>query len=178
MLSSLRPAQTENLAKSSAEGVTQSPGNLLGYRPRRMNPPKRVNMSEGGALHRAVVAFGSNVGNRVVHIENAITSMKAAGLEIIKLSRLYETKAMYYDNQASFLNGVAVIETTLSPIELLDVLQRIENEQGRIRDIHKGPRTLDLDIVLYDQEQIDHERLKVPHPLVMEREFVLRPLAK
>jgi len=135
-------------------------------------------MSKGGALHRAAVAFGSNVGNRVSHIENAISSMKAAGLEILKLSRLYETKAMYYDNQDSFLNGVAVVETTLSPIELLDVLQRIEHEQGRTRGIDKGPRTLDLDIILYDQEQIDHERLKVPHPLMMEREFVLRPLAK
>jgi len=104
--------------------------------------------------------------------------MRAAGIKISRLSRLYETKAMYYAKQGSFLNGVALIDTELSPLELLNVLQRIENEQGRIRSIDKGPRTLDLDIILYGLERIDHERLKVPHPLMLDREFVLRPLAE
>lgn len=127
-------------------------------------------------LNRVVVAFGSNVGDRVMHIENALASMGAAGLRVIRLSRLYETKAMYYDKQNSFLNGVALIETELTPLELLDTLQKIELEQGRVRSIDKGPRTLDLDIILCGFDRIDHERLKVPHPLMMEREFVLRPL--
>lgn len=138
----------------------------------------RTTMSTRPGFHRAVVAFGSNLGNRVAHIENAIVSMRAAGLQIFKLSQLYETKPMYYDKQDSFLNGVAVVDTVLPPLELLSVLQRIEDEHGRVRNIDKGPRTLDLDIILYGQEQIDHERLKVPHPLMMEREFVLRPLSE
>lgn len=129
-------------------------------------------------MHRAVVAFGSNIGDRVSHIENALASMRASGLKIIRLSRLYETKPMYYENQDSFLNGVVLIETELPPIELLNELQRIETEQGRRREILKGPRTLDLDIILYGDELIDVERLKVPHPGILEREFVLRPLSE
>lgn len=70
------------------------------------------------------------------------------------------------------------VETTLSPIELLDTLQGIENGLGRKKEIDKGPRNIDLDILLYGQKIVDHERLKVPHPLMFEREFVLRPLAE
>lgn len=129
-------------------------------------------------MHRAVVAFGSNIGDRVTHIENALTSMRARGLNIVRLSRLYETAPMYYQNQDSFLNGAVLVETELSPIALLDELQQIETEQGRRREIAKGPRTLDLDIILYGDELIDVERLKVPHPGLLEREFVLRPLSE
>lgn len=129
-------------------------------------------------MHRAVVAFGSNIGDRVSFIENALASMRAKGIKILKLSRLYETVPMYYENQASFLNGVVLIETELSPISLLDTLQQIEIEQGRRREIEKGPRTLDLDIILYGEELINVERLKVPHPGLLEREFVLRPLSE
>ncbi|KAK5070015.1 trifunctional dihydropteroate synthetase [Lithohypha guttulata] len=102
--------------------------------------------------------------------------MRSQGIKIKKISRLYETQPMYYENQDAFLNGVVVIETSLQPLELLDVLQQIELEQGRRRDIEKGPRTLDLDVILYGDDHIDHDRLKVPHPLMLEREFVLRPL--
>lgn len=129
-------------------------------------------------MHRAVVAFGSNIGDRITYIENALASMRANGLRILKLSHLYDTMPMYYANQDSFLNGVVLFETELPPIALLDLLQQIELEQGRRRDIEKGPRTLDLDIILYGEELIDIERLKVPHPGILEREFVLRPLAE
>lgn len=134
--------------------------------------------AETNGMHRAVIAVGSNLGDRIAHIENALDRMRSNGLKILKLSRLYETQPMYYEEQDTFLNGAVLIETELEPIALLDTLQNIENELGRIRDIEKGPRTLDLDIVLYDKEQINHERLKVPHPLFLEREFVLRPLAE
>jgi 2-amino-4-hydroxy-6-hydroxymethyldihydropteridine diphosphokinase/dihydropteroate synthase len=70
------------------------------------------------------------------------------------------------------------VETTLKPLELLDELQSIENALGREKIIEKGPRNIDLDILLYDDQVIDHERLKVPHPSMFEREFVLRPLAE
>lgn len=135
-------------------------------------------MKASGDMHRAIVAFGSNVGNRVAHIENALDSMRKNGIKILKLSRLYETKAMYVENQPSFINGVVAIETHLQPLSLLDLLQKIELDNGRVREIAKGPRTLDLDIILFDEELIDHERLKVPHSLMMEREFVLRPVAE
>lgn len=127
---------------------------------------------------KAVVAFGSNVGDRIANVEAAISHMKAHGLRIIKLSSLYETKPMYYDDQDSFLNGVCQIETDLEPLPLLDVLQSIENDLGRIRVISKGPRTIDLDIILYNNECIKNDRLNVPHVLMLEREFVLRPLAE
>ncbi|KAK4937978.1 trifunctional dihydropteroate synthetase [Elasticomyces elasticus] len=129
------------------------------------------------APNKAVVAFGSNMGDRIATIEAALAAMKDKNLNVVKLSSLYETKPMYYDDQDPFLNGVCQIETTLEPLPLLDVLQSIENELGRKRIIDKGPRTIDLDIILYNQEHIKHPRLEVPHKLMLEREFVLRPLA-
>ncbi|KIX02373.1 dihydropteroate synthase [Rhinocladiella mackenziei CBS 650.93] len=127
--------------------------------------------------NKAVVAFGSNMGDRIAHIEAALTKMKNENLNIVKLSPLYETKPMYYDDQEPFLNGVCQVETHLEPLPLLDVLQSIENDLGRKRIIDKGPRTIDLDIILYNHDHIKHPRLQVPHKLMLEREFVLRPLA-
>jgi 2-amino-4-hydroxy-6-hydroxymethyldihydropteridine diphosphokinase/dihydropteroate synthase len=130
------------------------------------------------SLRRAVIAFGSNMGNRVANIEASLTRMRTHGLDIVKVSPLYETKPMYYDDQDAFLNGVCQVETSLEPLPLLDVLQGIENDLGRKRTIDKGPRTIDLDIVLYNQQHIKHPRLEVPHKLMLEREFVLRPLSE
>lgn len=129
-------------------------------------------------LNRAAVAFGSNMGDRIATIEAAVTEMKKRGLNVIKTSSLYETKPMYYDDQDPFLNGVCQIETSLEPIPLLEVLQSIENDLGRKRIIDKGPRTIDLDVILYNAEHIKHPRLEVPHKLMLEREFVLKPLAE
>lgn len=126
----------------------------------------------------AVIAFGSNLGNRIGNIEAALANMRKENLNILKLSPLYETKPMYYDDQDTFLNGVCQIETDLEPLPLLDVLQGIENDLGRKRIIDKGPRTIDLDIILYNRDHIKNSRLDVPHKLMLEREFVLRPLAE
>ncbi|OAP59949.1 dihydropteroate synthase [Fonsecaea erecta] len=134
--------------------------------------------SAPGGLNKAVVAFGSNLGERLTNIEAALSKMRENDLHILKLSSLYETKPMYYDDQDPFLNGVCQIETSLEPLQLLDVLQAIENELGRKRLIDKGPRTVDLDIILYNHDYIKHPRLNVPHMLMLEREFVLRPLAE
>ncbi|KAJ5051946.1 uncharacterized protein L3040_001707 [Drepanopeziza brunnea f. sp. 'multigermtubi'] len=104
--------------------------------------------------------------------------MGKEGIRITRTSGLWETEPMYVKDQESFLNGVAEVETTLEPIDLLNALQAIENGLGRKKIIDKGPRNIDLDILLYADQVIDHSRLKVPHPLMYEREFVLRPLAE
>lgn len=127
--------------------------------------------------HRAAVALGSNMGDRIANIENALAEMRQK-FSVLKVSPLYETRPMYYEDQGSFINGACEVETDLDPIGLLDVLQSIENDLGRKRTIDKGPRPIDLDVILYDQQQINHERLEVPHKLMHEREFVLRPLAE
>ncbi|KAL1620703.1 trifunctional dihydropteroate synthetase [Diplodia seriata] len=85
---------------------------------------------------------------------------------------------MYVEDQGSFVNGACEVVTSLSPMELLDRLQSIENELGRVKVVEKGPRNIDLDILLYDNEVIETERLSVPHKLMLEREFVLRPLCE
>lgn len=132
------------------------------------------------SCNNAVVAFGSNQSreSRITNIEAALKRMEVKGLRVTKLSHLYETKPMYYDEQDPFLNGVCQVETILQPLELLDVLQEIELSLGRERRIPKGPRTIDLDILLYNNEHITNERLEVPHKLMLEREFVLRPLCE
>jgi 7,8-dihydro-6-hydroxymethylpterin-pyrophosphokinase len=83
---------------------------------------------------------------------------------------------MYYTDQGSFINGAVEISTDLPPLGLLDVLQGIEAEMGRVKVIEKGPRPIDLDVILYGEQKVWEERLTVPHRLVGEREFVLRPL--
>jgi 2-amino-4-hydroxy-6-hydroxymethyldihydropteridine diphosphokinase / dihydropteroate synthase len=88
------------------------------------------------------------------------------------------TKRPYFQARSHDSPNTSQVETTLPPIHLLDTLQSIENNLGRKKIIDKGPRNIDLDILLYDDQVIDHERLKVPHPGIFEREFVLRPLAE
>jgi 2-amino-4-hydroxy-6-hydroxymethyldihydropteridine diphosphokinase/dihydropteroate synthase len=138
----------------------------------------KTSRSSPDGLNKAVIAFGSNLGDRVANIEAALSKMREQGLRVVKLSALYETKPMYYDDQDPFLNGVCLVETSLEPLPLLDLLQSVENELGRKRIIDKGPRTIDLDIVLYNQDHIKHPRLHIPHISMLEREFVLRPLAE
>ncbi|KAF2805724.1 folic acid synthesis protein [Mytilinidion resinicola] len=136
--------------------------------------------------HRAFIALGSNLGDRIRWIEEACKAMESGGglkgeighdIRILRTSSLWQTSAMYVLDQADFLNGVCEIETLLSPIELLDRLQAIENQLGRVKLIDKGPRNIDLDILLYDQTIFLNERLQIPHKLMLEREFVLRPLS-
>ncbi|KAE9363122.1 folic acid synthesis protein-like protein [Stipitochalara longipes BDJ] len=129
-------------------------------------------------VHTAYIALGSNLGDRIGWIEKACKHMSSRGLKIKRTSCLWETEPMYVVDQGSFINGVCEVETTLSPLTLLDMLQSIEKTLGRKKIIDKGPRNIDLDILLFDDQVIDHERLKVPHPGILEREFVLRPLAE
>ncbi|KAF5657960.1 dihydropteroate synthase [Fusarium heterosporum] len=121
----------------------------------------------------AYVALGSNMGDRVAEIERACKEMDRRGIKVKRTSSLWETEPMYVTDQDRFVNGAY-----LGPIALLDQLQAIENDMGRKKVIDKGPRNIDLDILLYGDENVDHERLKIPHIGILEREFVLRPLAE
>lgn len=129
--------------------------------------------------HRAFIALGSNLGDRIAMIEKACKEMEVRGdIRVVRTSSLWETKAMYVLDQGNFINGACEIKTSLSPIELLDRLQSIENHLGRVKLIDKGPRNIDLDILLYDDTTFSNERLQIPHRLMLEREFVLRPLCE
>ncbi|EUC36599.1 hypothetical protein COCCADRAFT_34117 [Bipolaris zeicola 26-R-13] len=119
------------------------------------------------------------MGDRAAMIEQACKEMESGEkIRIIRTSSLWESKAMYVLDQDNFVNGVCEIETSLSPIELLDELQAVENRMGRVKVIDKGPRNIDLDILLYGETEFSNERLQIPHALMFEREFVLRPLSE
>ncbi|KFH42943.1 Folic acid synthesis protein-like protein [Hapsidospora chrysogenum ATCC 11550] len=126
----------------------------------------------------AYIALGSNLGDRVAEIEKACNLMDKRGIRVKRTSSLWETEPMYVKDQDRFLNGACEVETELEPLALLDQLQAIEREMGRKKVIDKGPRNIDLDILLYGDEKVQHERLNVPHVGIPEREFVLRPLAE
>ncbi len=127
-----------------------------------------------------LLAFGANLGDRGETIAAAQREIAASpGIERFEASSLRETIALTPsgpDLEAPrYLNGVAAAETSLSPHELLDLLQRVEHEHGRVRDVRWGDRTLDIDLILYGGRVIRDERLTVPHPRAHERDFVLSP---
>ncbi|WP_425388498.1 2-amino-4-hydroxy-6-hydroxymethyldihydropteridine diphosphokinase [Bacillus solimangrovi] len=128
-------------------------------------------------MHTVYLALGSNVGERDGHIIEAIRALSSdPNVDVIKVSSVYETDPVGYTDQPQFLNMVICISTTLTPNQLLQLTQKVENENGRIRDVRWGPRTLDLDILLFDRENIETEYLTIPHPRMMERNFVMVPL--
>ncbi|EOK5973472.1 2-amino-4-hydroxy-6-hydroxymethyldihydropteridine diphosphokinase [Vibrio parahaemolyticus] len=128
----------------------------------------------------AYIAVGSNLADPVSQAQQAIEALKTLpNSEFVQASSLYNSTPMGPQNQPDYINAVVAIKTNLTPLELLDCTQAIEQEQGRVRkDERWGPRTLDLDIVLYGNEVINSERLIVPHYGMREREFVLYPLAE
>ena len=129
---------------------------------------------------KAYIAIGSNLADPVEQAKHAIEALKTVPKSVfVKASSLYSSTPMGPQDQPDYINAVAEITTELTPMELLDCTQAIELEHGRVRkDERWGPRTLDLDIVLYGNEVIDSERLIVPHYGMKEREFVLYPLAE
>jgi 2-amino-4-hydroxy-6-hydroxymethyldihydropteridine diphosphokinase len=128
----------------------------------------------------AFVGLGANLGDREATLRRAVDLLAdEAEVEVTRVSRLRETDPVGVVDQPRFLNGVAAIETSLSPRELLDVLLRIERSLGRVRDATRwGPRTVDLDLLLYGLEEIDEPGLRVPHPRLHERRFALEPLVE
>jgi len=123
------------------------------------------------------MGIGSNLGDRHRYIKDAIEKLRSAeGVEVKKISKIYETKPVGGPIQGDYLNAAIEIETSLKPRELIIRLQQIECQLGRVRALKNGPRTIDLDILLYGDERIDEPNLKVPHPRMFEREFVMKPL--
>lgn len=129
-------------------------------------------------MNRVFIAFGSNMGNSSEIIEEALDKLDhpEARICIQKRSGIYRTKPYGYLAQPDFLNGAILAETELTCHQVLMRLQAIETELGRIRTIHWGPRTIDLDILFYNNEIINEPFLQVPHPDLQNRDFVLRPL--
>lgn len=122
------------------------------------------------------IAFGSNIGDRGKAIEDALALVEQNGMSITKKSKIYETEPYGYTDQPTFLNGAVEVKTDLSCREVLEKLLSIETEIGRVREFKWGPRIIDLDIIFYNDEIYDEEDLKVPHPDMKNRDFVLRPL--
>jgi 2-amino-4-hydroxy-6-hydroxymethyldihydropteridine diphosphokinase len=124
------------------------------------------------------LSLGSNVGNREANLRAAIDALPPAGLRVKQLSSIYETEPVDYLDQAWFFNCVVETETELPPDSLLQALRAIESQLGSQKQFAKGPRKIDLDILLYGSETINTPSLKVPHPRLHLRRFVLTPLAE
>lgn len=126
------------------------------------------------------MALGSNVGDRLNYLRRAVSALagETTRVRVAALSSVYETKPVGLFSQPDFLNAVIAVDTNLPPEELLDVTQAIERTNGRCREVRWGPRTLDIDILLYGCSVYESKRLTVPHPRLKERAFVLLPLAE
>jgi 2-amino-4-hydroxy-6-hydroxymethyldihydropteridine diphosphokinase len=122
--------------------------------------------------HKAILSIGSNLGDRLKYIQDSIEEIKKIPSKIISQSCILETKALEITNQPDFLNCVLLMETTLSPINLLNELQQIEIRLGRIKRYDKGPREIDLDILTYDNLEMANDRLTLPHHSIETRPFI------
>lgn len=128
-------------------------------------------------MARAFLSLGSNLGNRAATLEAALRALEAPGdVRVTRRSSLYETAAMGKTDQPDFYNLVVEVKTALSPEALLDRCQEVERALGRVRGERWGPRTVDVDILLYEMRTVSAERLIVPHPEMLRRRFVLEPL--
>ena len=129
-------------------------------------------------IQNAYVGLGSNLGDRAGYLLLAVRGMLDAGLDVIRLSSIYETEPVEYEHQPRFLNMVAELRgsTLPSPDQTLARLLRIEYSLGRTRDVRMGPRTIDLDLLIFQDQQRDTEFLTLPHPRIQSRRFVLVPL--
>lgn len=127
--------------------------------------------------HTAYLSLGANVGDRLANLKEAIGRIGSAG-NVKRISSFFETEPVGFTEQPWFINCAVELETSLSPQELLRVLLEIERAMGRHRTIPKGPRTIDIDVLLYDDQVIDEAGLTIPHPALHLRRFVLEPLAE
>jgi len=126
---------------------------------------------------RAYLGLGSNLGDRLAHLQRALAGLAATdAVRVVAVSRVYETEPVGGPSQDDFLNAVVSIDTTLSPRELLDVAMAVEQLADRVRAERWGPRTLDVDVLLYGDEAVQEPDLEIPHPRMHERAFVLAPL--
>lgn len=129
--------------------------------------------------NRVFLGLGSNMGDREEYLHLAVKMLEVTKvMKVVQVSSLYETDPVGYEEQNAFLNMVVEVETELMPLELLEQTARIEILLDRKRDIHWGPRTLDIDVLLFNEETVVNEKLMIPHPQMMKRAFVLIPLAE
>lgn len=127
-------------------------------------------------MNKVYIAFGSNIGDRHKAVEDAFEMLEQRGIRILAKSKMYETEPYGYTDQPPFLNGALEAETHLNCREVLETLLSIESDIGRVRLIRWGPRIIDLDILMFNDEVYDEEDLKVPHVDMQNRTFVLEPL--
>lgn len=128
-------------------------------------------------MSRAALSLGSNIGDRLAHLQGALDSLHERGVRGVAVSAVYETAPVGGPDQDDFLNAVAIIETDLSPYGLLEVCQEVETLHDRVREVRWGPRTLDIDIIHMDGVTLDDPQLTLPHPRAGQRAFVCVPWA-
>jgi len=126
----------------------------------------------------AYLSLGSNVGDRAKNLRDAIAALRNVGIDVTRISSMYETEPVDYLDQPWFVNMAVEAQTELAPSALLEILRGIETQMGSKKLITKGPRLIDMDILLYGNEVIDTPELQVPHPRMHLRRFVLEPLAE
>ena len=126
----------------------------------------------------AYIALGSNLGDRKENLDRALDELKKAGIKVAAVSKYLESEPYGVTDQPKFINGVARVETNLSPEELLETMLNIENKMGRVRLRHWGERNIDLDLLLYDDVKMQTEKLTLPHPDMQNRDFVMKPLSE
>lgn len=142
-------------------------------------PLECVSVTVSRRWHTAYLSIGSNMGDTKKYLDNAVSMLeREPSTKVLKCSSYIVTKPYGNENQDDFLNGAVKIKTLLTPFELLDFVHEIEAENGRERKEHWGPRTLDIDIILYDDMVIESDNLIIPHADMHNREFVLKPLSE
>ena len=127
-------------------------------------------------MKRVFLSLGSNLGNRSGNITKALDALASEGIEVRRVSSFYRTEPVEYTQQPWFVNCVAEVSTGLLPMQLLSAVQQVERSLGRLRTIAKGPRTIDIDILLYENVVVRSAALNIPHVSMAERKFVLVPL--
>ena len=135
-------------------------------------------MQFNDSIHTAYVALGSNLGDKEANLRKALELLQERGVEVVKTSSFICTEPYGVTDQPQFLNGVCEVRTSLVPLALLHTLLEIEQEMGRVRLRHWGERNIDLDLLLYEDVVMDTPELKLPHPDMQNRDFVLLPLAE
>ena len=135
-------------------------------------------MQFNDGIHTAYVALGSNLGDKEANLRKALELLEERGVEVVKTSSFICTEPYGVTDQPQFLNGVCEVRTSMVPLALLHTLLEVEQEMGRVRLRHWGERNIDLDLLLYEDVVLDTEELKLPHPDMQNRDFVLLPLAE
>ena len=144
-----------------------------------MIPVDTVSVRIKRCWHEVYLSIGSNMGDKKKHLDTAVERLGGTnGIKVIDVSDYIVTAPVGYTSQDDFLNAAVHIKTVLEPKDLLEVIHDIENSDGRVRDVHWGPRTIDIDIILYDELIINTKELTIPHPEAEKREFVLKPLTQ